>query len=101
MGRIRDTYTERRRRVVDDLTAVGIDVPRPTDSMNIWVPFPTDAEPVVASMQAKGWMVRPGSVFSASGSRPAAIRVTVAALDDERSAAFAKDLADTVASLAV
>lgn len=101
LAQTRDTYAERRRRAVDDLAAVGIDVPRPTDSMNIWVPLPTDAEPVVASMQAKGWMVRPGSVFSASGSRPAAIRVTVAALDDERSAAFAKDLADTVASLAV
>ncbi|WP_159796256.1 hypothetical protein [Puerhibacterium puerhi] len=63
------------------------------------MPLPTDAEPVVASMQAKGWIVRLGSVFSSSGGTPAAIRVTVAAFDDERSATFAKDLVDTLASL--
>jgi DNA-binding transcriptional MocR family regulator len=96
LARARDTYAARRRRFVADLAGAGVDVPGPTDSMNVWVPLPVDAERVVAEMQARGWIVRPGSVFSASGAKPAAIRVTVAALDDERSAAFAKDLAEAV-----
>ncbi|GAB2455479.1 aminotransferase class I/II-fold pyridoxal phosphate-dependent enzyme [Xylanimonas ulmi] len=89
----RDTYAQRRRQFVADLAAVGVEVPGPTDSMNVWVPVPADAETIAAGLQALGWIVRPGSVFSSSGAKHLGLRCTVAALDGERSAAFAKDLA--------
>lgn len=87
----RDQYAARRNELHAALLATGIDVPRPTGGLNLWVPVARDAKDVAYALAKKGWLVRVGSTFDVDGvSR--AIRVSVSKLQDGQAARFAQDL---------
>jgi DNA-binding transcriptional MocR family regulator len=87
----RDQYAARRHELHAALLAQGIDVPRPTGGLNLWVPVASDAKDVAYALAKKGWLVRVGSAFDVDGTSQA-IRVSVSKLQDGQAVRFAQDL---------
>lgn len=62
------------------------------DGFNLWIPLDRDAEPVLAGLAARGWMVRSGKVFGVA--QPAqGLRLTFSNLSADQATRFAADLA--------
>ena len=83
------TYAARRRALLDELEARGIDA-RGVSGLNVWVTV-SEEVPVVQGMMAAGWSVQAGEPFrlhSAPG-----VRITAATLDVADAPRLADDLA--------
>jgi DNA-binding transcriptional MocR family regulator len=85
----RELYGLRRRALLDALRARGVQASG-RSGLNVWIPVREEAA-VVAALLQRGWAVAPGAPYRLGSSGPA-IRVTIAALEPEDSAAFAADL---------
>jgi DNA-binding transcriptional MocR family regulator len=65
------------------------------EGFNLWIPLDREAEPVLAGLAARGWLVRSGQVFGVSN--PAqGLRVSFANLDAKDAQRFATDLAQVL-----
>ncbi len=87
----RDFYRQRRLGLREALEQRGMAILQPCDGLNVWIPLASDANRVAHDLARRGWVVRPGGVFSLQ-QRQQAIRVTISTLDDERANRFADDL---------
>ncbi|WP_416972710.1 aminotransferase class I/II-fold pyridoxal phosphate-dependent enzyme [Streptomyces sp. 4F14] len=95
--RARESYAARADLLVRHLGAHGIEVPRRTDGLNVWIELGVDDRPVVDALARRGWAVRPGHLFLHDPSRRPAIRVTTSTLTAPQAEAFAAELAAVVA----
>ncbi len=84
-----DTYTERRRALVDALAAHGIES-HGASGLNVWVPVPEESR-VVTALAAAGYGVRAGERYRLKS--PPAIRVTVSALEPREALRVADEIA--------
>jgi DNA-binding transcriptional MocR family regulator len=90
----RTAYAERRRRLVHELTARGVDTPG-SDGINLWVPVDDERDALVV-LAAQGIGVAPGAPFyTEPAGAPAHVRLTCGVVTDR----FA-ELADAVAAAA-
>lgn len=65
------------------------------EGFNLWIPLDREAEPVLAGLAARGWLVRSGQVFGVSN--PAqGLRVSFANLDAKGAQRFSTDLAQVL-----
>jgi DNA-binding transcriptional MocR family regulator len=88
LERAANTYRDRRERFLAALSKRGIEVSSAA-GIAAWIPVPEEA-PVVQSLLAAGWAVRPGAPFRLQSAR--AIRVTTSTLVEDE----AEDLAEAV-----
>jgi DNA-binding transcriptional MocR family regulator len=91
VARARDSYTERRARMVGALADEGIDVGG-TDGLNVWVPV-ADETATVVRLASQGIGVAPGAPFAVLPGRRPHVRVTAGLLADGH-AEVARALAD-------
>ncbi len=89
----RESYSERRGRLVDSLSAYGIEATG-ASGLNVWVRVPEEAVAMGALLQ-RGWVVAPGARYRLASSRPA-IRITAATLQAPDSERLAADLAEVL-----
>ena len=94
VGRAAALYGERRRALLEALTARGIGA-HGASGLNVWVPVGEEAA-VVASMLQRGWVLAPGGPHRLAGSTPA-VRITIATLAPPEAPVLAEDLASVLA----
>ena len=87
------TYASRRAALVGALAARG-HAATGRSGVNVWVPV-TEEAPLVAGMRERGWAVRAGEAYRLAS--PPAVRITVAALPEDRADEVAADLTDLLA----
>jgi DNA-binding transcriptional MocR family regulator len=90
-ARARDTYTARRRALIDALAQRGIPA-HGRSGLNVWVPVREEA-PVVRELLDAGWLVLSGERFRFSS--PPGIRITTAMLQQRE----AHEVADVIADV--
>ena len=87
-------YVARREHFLHALAARGVSATG-RSGLNVWVPV-QDETGVVGALMQRGWVVAPGAPFCLAESQ-AAIRVTIATLQEPESTRLAGDLADALA----
>lgn len=95
LNRARETYSHRSTTLIEGLAARGLHAqPTNPDGLNAWLPLCTPSQPIIRELRARGWVVRPGEVFSSSSDAPHdALRVTTSTLTPSQASGFADDLA--------
>ncbi|BCF86675.1 transcriptional regulator PtsJ (plasmid) [Rhodococcus qingshengii] len=94
-----DTYDERATYLVEALACNGIDAVKPDGGMNVWLDLDADtcADDVSEELAAAGWLIRPGSSFTAEAtSRRNGVRVTTALVTREIAEEFAVSYASAL-----
>jgi DNA-binding transcriptional MocR family regulator len=94
--RARDTYTDRRRWLLERLAAHGI-AASGRSGLNVWIPVAEETSVVAAALE-RGWVLQPGSPYRLADAAPA-VRVTISALELEQATRLADDLAGVIGSL--
>jgi DNA-binding transcriptional MocR family regulator len=94
VARAAETYDARRRHLITELAARGIDSTGDT-GLNVWVPVAEETATVTSLLRA-GWAVAPGARFR-QASRPG-VRITVSRLTTSTIPRLADDLANALAS---
>ena len=89
LGRASRTYTQRRRGLIEELAARGIEA-HGAAGLNVWIPVSDEAS-AIAGLQRRGWAVNPGDRYRLE--TPPAIRVTIATLEDRDAMRLAADIA--------
>lgn len=99
LARIRSAgahYATRNAAFAERLTAHGV----PTaagDGLNLWVPLPVPARPVVERLMRRGWLARSGDEFTLAGAAPSPrLRLTVHDLTDDEAEQLAADIGAAV-----
>ncbi|WP_454005887.1 aminotransferase class I/II-fold pyridoxal phosphate-dependent enzyme [Alcaligenes sp. Marseille-Q7550] len=88
-------YAQARQQLMQALKKHRITFWDSDDGFNLWVPLDREAEPVLAGLAARGWLVRSGQVFGVD--QPAqGLRLTFASLGAEQAQRFAADLAQVL-----
>lgn len=87
----RNSYTEKRTRLIHALEKKGIAVQSQADGLNVWVPLAASTASVTERMAQRGWLVRNGEGFYVSNSQPA-LRLTIATLSLSQIENLADDL---------
>jgi DNA-binding transcriptional MocR family regulator len=95
--RAADTYTERRRALIDALAAHGIKS-QGRSGLNVWIPV-QDESGAIQSLAASRWALRAGERFRIRAAP--GIRATVAALAVEDAPRLARDIASAIAPRAL
>jgi DNA-binding transcriptional MocR family regulator len=93
VARAAETYSARRRHLIAELRARGIDSTGDT-GLNVWIPVP-DETVTVTSLLSAGWAVAPGARFRQAS--PPGVRVTVSGLTTSLVPALAADVATAMA----
>ncbi len=93
VARARQSYGERRGRLIELLSARGIEA-MGASGLNVWVPVPEEAV-VMGALLQRGWVVAPGARYRLASNRPA-IRITAATLQASDSERLARDLAEVL-----
>src|SRR5690606_27883227 len=92
-------YAQARQQLMQALKKHRITFWDSDDGFNLWVPLDREAEPVLAGLAARGWLVRSGQVFGVD--QPAqGLRLTFASLGAEQAQRFAADLAQVLGEAA-
>lgn len=87
----RNSYTEKRTRLIHALEKKGIAVQSQADGLNVWVSLTASTASVTERMAQRGWLVRNGEGFYVSNSQPA-LRLTIATLSLSQIENLADDL---------
>lgn len=87
----RNSYTEKRTRLIHALEKKGIAVQSQADGLNVWVSLTASTASVTERMAQRGWLVRNGEGFYVSSSHPA-LRLTIATLSLSQIENLADDL---------
>lgn len=87
----RNSYTEKRTRLIHALEKKGIAVQSQADGLNVWVSLAASTASVTERMAQRGWLVRNGEGFYVSNSQPA-LRLTIATLSLSQIENLADDL---------
>ncbi|MBE8718099.1 MocR-like B6 salvage transcription factor PtsJ [Cellvibrio polysaccharolyticus] len=87
----RNSYTEKRTRLIHALEKKGIAVQSQADGLNVWVSLTASTASVTERMAQCGWLVRNGEGFYVSNSQPA-LRLTIATLSLSQIENLADDL---------
>lgn len=94
LRKVSHTYDRRRRALLDELLARGLDAVGES-GLNVWVPVPEESRVVVA-LTAAGWAVAPGTLFRIDS--PPAVRITTSTLLEHEAGQVADAVAATLLS---
>lgn len=88
-------YRQRNGLLLAELQRHGVACSAEYDGLNVWLALRQPADELVTLMMRRGWLLRPGQIYSL-GQDNHAVRLTPAALDEQQVAALAADLADAL-----
>lgn len=86
-------YARANAQFIEELAVAGVQATA-ADGVNVWIDLKAPAAPIVATLQARGWLVRDGAEFSLDATDDAVhhIRVTVHQLSTAQVTDFVQDL---------
>ena len=91
----RKQYQQRRAALTDALAEACVTTSQKHDGLNVWLPLTQESSAVVMQLATHGWLVRDGATF-ALDHQQRGIRITVAELEPQQAASFARTLAQLI-----